>query len=73
MFIAYAYIGRGQKEVQSAPHETRDAAAGELLTAEPGLASVATCKWFNGRATGSDIQWHNRPDGMAGKHKGFLS
>lgn len=71
MFIAYAYVGRGRGEVRSAVHDTREAAAMELFAAQYTVASVSTCKAFNGLATGSHILSHNRPDDMAGKHKGF--
>lgn len=59
-YIAYAYIGRGGKEWNSAPYDTREQAAKQAFACFPKLKSVATCRATNTSLgwwpTGSDIQ-----------------
>lgn len=58
-FAAYAYV-KG-KEVRSGEHDTREAAAKELLDKFPKLQNVSTSHVHEGRITGRDIHSHRRP------------
>jgi hypothetical protein len=69
LFIASGYLRNGKGAmVESATHETREAAAAQLLGAHPSLRSCHTSYEFEGRSTGSNMQFHDRPYGQAGKH-----
>lgn len=68
-YIATAHLrnGRGAM-VESQPYDNREDAAAELLAAYLTLRSCYTSRAWNGRSTGSDMRFHDRPYAQAGKH-----
>ena len=53
---------------ESGEHDTRGAAAAELLAAFPGLRSCYTSRAWNGWSTGGRMEFHDRPRDQAGRH-----